>query len=82
MQASPPLLSSVSLSEHKTGAVKHGRKEVWVLPCWVLLPAPPLNNWVALGRSLHLSELQLLNQYDEDKRRLNLVSSWVSRSRP
>lgn len=47
-----------------------------------LLPAPPLNNWVALGRSLHLSELQLLNQYDEDKRRLNLVSSWVSRSRP
>lgn len=42
-----------------------------------LLPAPPLNNWVALGRSLHLSELQLLNQYDEDKRRLNLVSSWV-----
>lgn len=78
----PYFLSSVSLSEHKTGAVKHDRKEVWVLPSWVLLPAPPLNNWVASGRSLHLYKLQLLKQYDEDKRRLNLVSRWVSRSRP
>lgn len=64
------------------GAVKHNRKEVWFIPVWVLLPAPPFNSWVALGESLHLSKLQLPSLEEEDNSCPDRVFGWGPRSRP